>query len=121
MLEKLAGPMVLAGLILSVAGSVMEREEIKITGTLVLLIIATVAGYRFLKFHAMNPTREFIGTCIEQKKFPVHYILTFRTGSAGVYSGRAGLQLGEKVKMGETFRIKVKGNIILEIDRLTKK
>lgn len=120
MLEKITGLAVLAGLILSVAGSVLGYENIKVTGNLLLLIIATVAGYRFLKFYAMNPTREFTGTCIEQKRFPSHYILSFRTGSIGLYSGRAGLELGDKIKMGETARVKVKGQVILEIDKVKK-
>jgi len=120
MLEKLTGLAVLTGLILSVAGAVMNHENIKLTGNLFLLVIATVAGYRFIKFHALNPTREFTGTCVEQKRLPTHYLLTFRTGGAGLYSGRAGLGLGEKIKMGDTARVKVKGQVILEINKLKR-
>lgn len=118
MLEKIAGFVVLTGLILSVAGALIGHENIKITGNLILLITATIAGYRFLKFYAITPTSEFVGTCIEQKRFSSHYILSFRAGGAGMYSGRAGLKLGEKIKMGERARIKMKGPVILEITKL---
>lgn len=118
MLEKTAGIIVLTGLILSVAGFVVGYENIKIAGNLILLITATIAGYRFLKFYATTPTSEFVGTCIEQKRFPSHYILSFRAGAAGMYSGRAGLQLGDQIKMGERARVKVKGPVILEINKL---
>lgn len=117
MLGKIAGVVVLAGLVLSVAGAVMGNENIKTTGNLVLLITATVAGYRFLKFYATTPTSEFMGTCIEQKRFSSHYILSFRAGSAGMYSGRASLKLGDQIKIGEKARVKVKGPVILEISK----
>lgn len=118
MLEKIAGVAVLTGLLLSVVGAVMGYEDIKTAGNLMLLIIATVAGYRYLKFYATTPTGEFLGTCIEQKRFSSHYILTFKTGGTGTYSGRAGLQTGDKIKIGEKARVKVKGNVILEIYKL---
>lgn len=118
MLEKLVGLIVLAGLILSVAGSIMSYESIKITGNLVLLITATIAGFMFIRFYVMTPINEFVGTCIEQKRFFSHYILTFRSGGSGIYSGRAGLQLGEKIKIGDKVKVKVKGQNILEINKI---
>lgn len=116
-MEKITGLVVVAGLFLSVAGAVMGYENIKNSGNLILLVIATVAGYRYLKFHATTPTSEFVGTCLEQKRFSTHYVITFRAGGAGKYSGRAAIKLGEQIKMGERARVKVKGPLIIEINK----
>lgn len=118
MLERMAGIVVLAGLILSVAGAVMENQDLKTTGVLILLITATIAGYRFLKFQLTTPTSDFVGICIERKRLSSHYILSFRTGGVEIYSGRASLKMGEGVKTGERVRLKVKGPAILEITRI---
>lgn len=121
MLEKFTGIVILAGIVLSVYGAVINREDLKITGVVVLLTIATVAFYRYLKFYALTPTRELTGICLEHKRIASHYILSFKTGSGEVYAGRAGLQLGENIKLGERARLKVKGPVILEINKLTRK
>lgn len=118
MLEKMAGILILAGLVLSVAGSLLGHEDLKMTGTLVLLLTATVAGYRLLKFYVLTSTSEFTGICLEQKRFPSHYLLSFRAGGTEVYSGRASLLLGEKIKMGEKARVKMKGPVILELEKI---
>ncbi|MGI5941483.1 MAG: hypothetical protein ACOX86_04430 [Pelotomaculaceae bacterium] len=116
MLERVGGIAVLAGLIISVAGSVIENQDLKITGVLILLITATVAGYRFLKFQLTTPSTDFVGICIERKRLSSYYVLSFRTGGE-IYSGRASLKMGEGVKIGERVRLKVKGPVILEIDK----
>ncbi|HHU85278.1 MAG TPA: hypothetical protein GXZ25_00505 [Peptococcaceae bacterium] len=116
MLERIGGIAVLAGLIISVAGSVIENQDLKITGVLILLITATVAGYRFLKFQLTTPSTDFVGICIERKRLSSYYVLSFRTGGE-IYSGRASLKMGEGVKIGERVRLKVKGPVILEIDK----
>ena len=116
MLERIGGIAVLAGLIISVAGSVIENQDLKITGVLILLITATVAGYRFLKFQLTTPSTDFVGICIERKRLSSYYVLSFITGGE-IYSGRASLKMGEGVKIGERVRLKVKGPVILEIDK----
>ena len=116
MLERIGGIAVLAGLIISVAGSVIENQDLKITGVLILLITATVAGYRFLKFQLTTPSTDFVGICIVRKRLSSYYVLSFRTGGE-IYSGRASLKMGEGVKIGERVRLKVKGPVILEIDK----
>jgi hypothetical protein len=116
LLERVGGIAVLAGLIISVAGSVIENQDLKITGVLILLITATVAGYRFLKFQLTTPSTDFVGICIERKRLSSYYVLSFRTGGE-IYSGRASLKMGEGVKIGERVRLKVKGPVILEIDK----
>ncbi len=118
MLERIGGIAVLAGLIISVAGSVIENPDLKITGVLILLITATVAGYRFLKFQLTTPTTDFVGICIERKRLSSYYVLSFRTGGVEIYSGRASLKMGEGVKIGERVSLKVKGPAILEITRI---
>jgi len=117
LLERIGSIAVLAGLIISVVGSVIENQDLKTTGVLILLITATVAGYRFIKFHLTTPTSDFEGICIERKRLPTYYALSFRTGGE-IYSGRASLRTGEGVKIGEKVRLKVKGPAILEITRL---
>ncbi len=117
MLERIAGVVVLLGLVLSVVGAILGNENIKTTGVLVLLITATVAGYRFLKFYVSHPTQELVGICTDQKRLSSHYVLTFRTG-AGIYSGQANLKLGAAIRVGEKARLKVKGHIITEIGKV---
>ena len=117
MLERVAGVAVLAGLILSVVGSVIEHSDLKTSGVLILLITATIFGYRFLKFHVTTPISDFEGICIERKHLSSYYILSFRTGGAEIYSGRASLKMGKQVKMGERVKLKVKGPAILEISK----
>jgi len=114
--EKLTGILILGGIILSVTGSVIDNDSYEIAGVL-LLTIATLAGYRYLKFYALTPTRELTGICLEQKRFSSYYLLSFRVGGAEVYTGRANLQLGEKIKLGERANLKVKGPVILEINK----
>jgi len=117
LLERIGGIAVLAGLIISVVGSVIENPDLKITGVLILLITATVAGYRFLKFHLTTPSIDLVGICIERKRLSSYYVISFRTGGE-IYSGRASLKMGERVKIGEKVRLKVKGPAILEITRI---
>ncbi len=119
MLEKIAGVTVLTGLVLSVVGAVIGNENMKTTGNLVLLIIATIAGYYYLRYYVRNPVREFSGTCIEQKPFSAYYILSFRIGGGGIYTGRASPRMSEKVKIGDKAKIKVKGKFILEVNKIS--
>lgn len=113
---RIAGIMVLAGMIISVAGSVLENDNLKLSGYLIVLIIATLAGYRYLKFSVTTPVREIAGTCIELKRLPTHYVFSFRTGS-GIYAGQASLKEGANVHKGDRVRLKIKGPVILEIKK----
>jgi hypothetical protein len=116
MLQKLTGIAVLTGLIVSVTGSVLENENMKLAGIIILLMIATLAGYRFLKFSALTPTSNITGTCIGLKRLSTYYELSFRTG-AGVYSGQASLKLGNELKIGDRVSLLIKGPVILEINK----
>ncbi len=118
MLEKIAGLTVLTGLILSVAGAVVDNENMKTTGNLVLLVIATMAGYYYLRYYVRNPVREFSGTCIEQKPFSTYYVLSFRIGNGGIYTGRASSRTSKKVKIGDKAKIRVKGKFILDVNKI---
>jgi hypothetical protein len=69
-----------------------------------------------LKFQLTTPSTDFVGICIERKRLSSYYVLSFRTGGE-IYSGRASLKMGEGVKIGERVRLKVKGPVILEIDK----
>ncbi len=114
MLQKLAGIAVLAGLVISVTGTILENENMKLAGILTLLVIASLAGYRFLKFSVFTPTSNITGTCIGLKRLPTYYELTFRTGT-GVYSGQAALKIGNGLKIGDRVNLLIKGPVILEI------
>lgn len=114
MLQKLTGIAVLAGLVISVTGSILENENMKMAGIVMLLVIATLAGYRFLKFSVLTPTSNIIGTCIGLKRFPTYYELSFRT-STGVYNGQASPQIGSELKIGDRVKLVIKGPVILEI------
>ena len=116
MLQKLTGIAVLAGLVISVTGSILENESIKLAGIVILLVIATLAGYRFLKFSLLTPTSNITGTCIGLKRLPTYYELSFRTVT-GVYTGQAGLKAGAEVKMGDRVKLLIKGPVILEIHK----
>lgn len=119
MLQKLTGIAVLAGLVISVTGSILENENMKLTGIIMLLVIATLAGYRFLKFSALTPTSNISGTCIGIKRLSTYYALSFRTGS-GVYYGQAGLKIGNDLKIGDRVSLVIKGPIILEIHNINR-
>lgn len=108
----------MSGLILSVTGSIAGHEMIKTAGNLILLITVTVAGFMFIRFYITTPVIEFLGTCIEQKRYFSHYKITFRSGSSGIFSGRASLHLGENIKIGDKAKVKVKGQSILHINKL---
>jgi hypothetical protein len=116
MLQKLTGIAVLSGLIISVTGSILENENMKLAGIIILLVIATLAGYRFFKFSALTPTSNITGTCIGLKRLSTYYELSFRTG-AGVYSGQASLKLGNGLKIGDRVSLLIKGPVILEITK----
>lgn len=116
MLQKMAGVGVLAGLVISVIGSVLENENMKLAGIVTLLAIATLAGYRFLKFSVFTPTSNITGTCIGLKRLPTYYELSFRT-TTGVYNGQAGLKTGSEIKIGDRVRLLIKGPVILEIHK----
>lgn len=113
---KLAGIAVLTGMIISVTGSFLGNDQLKISGYLILLIIATLAGYRYLKFYGTTPVNEIAGTCIDMKRLSTHYVLSFRTGS-GIYSGQANLKVGSNISKGDRVSLKIKGPVILEINK----
>lgn len=114
MLQRLTGIAVLAGLVISVTGSILENENLKLSGIILLLVIATLAGYRFLKFSALTPTRTIYGTCIGLKRLSTYYEFSFRT-STGVYNGQASLKIGNDLKIGDRVELVIKGPVILEI------
>lgn len=114
MLQRITGIAVLAGLVISVTGTILENENMKLAGIVILLVIATLAGYRFLKFSVFTPTSNITGTCIGLKRLPTYYELTFRTGT-GVYSGQASLKTGDGLKIGDRVNLLIKGPVILEI------
>lgn len=119
MLEKLAGVAVIAGLILSVVGEIIRANQIRTAGILLLLVTATVAGLRFIRFRLTNPEVELVGVCIEHKRLSSHYVLSIRTGWSEVYYGKAGLKTGDGIKVGDKIKVKVRGRYILEISRLS--
>lgn len=121
MLEKLAGIIVIMGLILSVVGEFMNANQIKTYGILLLLATATVAGIRYIRFYLNNPVVEFEGVCIEYKRLPTHCVLSIRTGWSDVYYGQAGLKTGAGIKVGDKIKVKVRGRYILEVSRLNGK
>ncbi len=114
---KLAGIAVIAGMIISVTGSFLGNENLKFSGYLILLIIATLAGYHFLRFSASTPVNEITGTCVDIKKLSTHYIMSLRTG-AGIYSGQANLKVAGNINKGDKVSLKVKGPVILEAKKI---
>jgi hypothetical protein len=117
MLQRLAGISVLAGLVISFIGSILDNESMKLTGIIILLVIATLASYRFLKFTVLTPTSNITGTCVGIKRLSTHYDLSFRTGT-GLYSGQANLKIGNDLKIGDKASLVVKGPVILEIHKI---
>ncbi len=113
---KLAGIAVLTGMIISVTGSFLGNDQLKISGYLILLVIATLAGYRYLRFSTTTPVSEIAGTCVDMKRLSTHYVLSFRTGS-GIYSGQANLKVGSNINKGDRVSLKIKGPVILEINK----
>jgi hypothetical protein len=116
MLQRLAGTAVLAGLVISVIGSILDNENMKLTGVVILLVIATLASYRFFKFSILTPTSNIVGTCVGLKRLSTYYDLSFRTG-AGIYSGQASLKIGNDLKIGDRVSLVIKGAVILEIHK----
>lgn len=114
MLEKLAGIIVISGLILAVVGEVVNSNQIKIYGILLLLATVTVAGIRFIRFYLTNPVVELDGVCIEHKRFPTHCVISIRTGWSDVYYGQASLKTAAGIKVGDKIQVKVRGRYILE-------
>jgi hypothetical protein len=114
MLQKLAGIAVLAGLVISLTGSVLDNESIKLAGIIILLVIATLAAYRFFKFTLLTPTTKISGTCIGIKRQLTYYELSFRTGT-GVYNGHASLKIINDLKIGDRVSLVIKGPVIQEI------
>ena len=116
MLQKLAGIAVLAGLVISFTGSILENENMKLTGFVILLVIATLAAYRFFKFSLLTPTTKISGTCIGIKRQLTYYELSFRTG-AGVYNGQANLKIVNDLRIGDKVSLVIKGPVIMEIHK----
>jgi len=116
MLQKIAGIAVLAGLVISFTGSILEDENMKLAGVIILLVIATLAAYRFFKFTILTPTTKISGTCIGIKHLLTYYELSFRTG-AGVYNGQASLNIFNDLKIGDRVSLVIKGPVILEIHK----
>jgi hypothetical protein len=117
MLQRLTGILVLAGLVISFIGSILDHEGMKLTGIIILLVIATLASYRFLKFTVLTPTSNINGTCVGVKRLSTHYDLSFRTGT-GLYTGQADLKIGNDLKIGDRASLVIKGPVILEIHKL---
>jgi len=117
MMQKIGGIAVLVGLILAVVGSLLVNENLRMTGILILLFTATIAGYRFIKFSITVPTMDVIGTCVDKKQLTSYYIISFRTGN-GVISGQASLKNGSSIEIGEKAKLKVKGPLIIEINKI---
>jgi hypothetical protein len=117
MLQRLAGISVLAGLVISFIGSILDNESMKLTGIIILLVIATLASYRYFKFTLLMPTNNITGTCVELKRLSTHYDLSFRTG-AGIYTGQASLKIGNDLKIGDRASLVIKGPVILEIHKI---
>lgn len=120
MLEKLAGIIVVSGLILSVVGEIINSNQIRNYGILLLLATVTVAGIRFIRFRLTNPVVEFEGVCIEYKRLSTHCVIAIRTGWSDVYYGQASLKTGEGIKTGDKIKVKVRGRYILEVSNLKK-
>lgn len=120
MLEKLAGIVVIIGLILSVAGEVINSNQIKTYGILLLLATVTVAGIRFIRFYLTNPVVELEGVCIEYKPLSTHCVIAIRTGWSDVYYGQASLKTGAGIKVGDKIKVKVRGRYILEANSSKK-
>ncbi|TEB06839.1 hypothetical protein Psch_00372 [Pelotomaculum schinkii] len=118
MLEKLAGIIVILGLILSVVGEFINSNQIRTYGILLLLATVTVAGIRYIRFHLHNPAVEFEGVCIEYKRLSTHCVLSIRTGWSDVYYGQASLKTGAGIKVGDKIKVKVRGRYILEVSHL---
>ncbi|MDD2554599.1 MAG: hypothetical protein PHP51_08515 [Desulfotomaculaceae bacterium] len=116
MLRKLTWIAVLAGMVISVAGSILVNENMKLAGIVILLVIATLAGYRFFKLSVLTPTSNIIGTCIGLKRYPTYYDLSFQT-SAGVYNGQARPQICNELKIGDRVKLVIKGPVILELNK----
>jgi hypothetical protein len=121
MLEKLAGIIVITGLILAVSGEIINSSQMRTYGILILLATVTVAGIRFFRFHLTNPAVELVGVCIEYKRLATHCVLSIRTGWSDVYYGQASLKTGAGIKAGDKIRVKVKGRYIIEACNLTDK
>jgi len=109
---------VLAGMILSFAGAAFGQEKLKNIGNLSLLVIATIAGYHFLRFQLLNPAREITGVCLNKVRFGSGCRITFKTGSGELFTGESGPAQGGKIKIGEKARFKVKGCNIVEIEKI---
>lgn len=118
LLERLIGLAVLAGLIVSFVGAAFGLEKLKYYGNMSLLVMATFAVYYLLRFHLLNPTREITGVCLSKTNVTAGYLLKFKTGYDGVYSGESNLAQGDKIQIGDKAVLKVKGKHILEVKRL---
>ncbi|MHB1042565.1 MAG: hypothetical protein ACYC0Q_06980 [Eubacteriales bacterium] len=118
MLERLIGLAVITGLITSFVGAFFGLEKIKTYGNMSLLVIATLIVYYLLRFHLLNPTREITGVCLSKTSLTAGYLLKFKTGNDGVFSGESNLKQGDRVQIGDKALLKVKGKHILEINRL---
>lgn len=119
--QRLIGIFILTGMIMSVFGSITYNENMQRTGVLLLLAMITIIVYRYLKFYALNPIKEFTAICLEQKKLPSHYEIKFRVIGADTYEGQARLELGEQIKLGDRVKLKVKGPVILEFTKISSR
>ncbi|MDD4237118.1 MAG: hypothetical protein PHT62_00985 [Desulfotomaculaceae bacterium] len=118
MLEKFAGIIVILGLILSVVGEIINSNQIRTYGILLLLATASVAGIRFIRFYLTNPEVELGGVCIEHKRLPTHCVLSIRTGWSEVYYGQASLKTCAGIKVGDKIKVKVRGRHILAVSSI---
>jgi hypothetical protein len=109
---------VLAGMLLSFVGAAFGHENLKTIGNLTLLVVATIAGYHFLRFQLLNPVHEVTGVCLNKTRSGSGYRFTVKTGRGELFNGESGEAQGEKIKIGEKCRFKVKGSNIVEIEKL---
>ncbi|MCL6638136.1 MAG: hypothetical protein K6T80_00465 [Firmicutes bacterium] len=114
---RIASLAVLAAMIISFIGAGFGQERLKTAGNLSLLVIATVAGYHFLKFYLLNPVREFHGVCLNKNKSQNGYLLTFKTVSGGLVSGESSQAVGDKIKIGDRAMVKAKGRYIIDLEK----
>lgn len=118
MLERFIGVFVFLGLVLAVGGEIANSDPIMSAGLLLLLVTATAAGIKYVRFHLTTPVIELSGVVIEYKSLPTYCILSLRTGLSGVYHGQASLKTGAGIVVGDKIKVKVKGKYILEAEKV---
>ncbi|MGI6493166.1 MAG: hypothetical protein GX949_00575 [Peptococcaceae bacterium] len=118
MLERFVGVFVFLGLVLAVGGEIANSDPIMSAGLLLLLVTATAAGIKYLRFHLTTPVFELSGVVTEYKSLPTYCILSLRTGLSDVYYGQASRKTGAGIKVGDRIQVKVKGKYILEAKKI---